>query len=235
MVAALPRQLTTGTGTPRFSILLFGNTLDNVIVRVLGFGASMTGPDEGPEEPISQEVCVMTLVRRSSPLGELVSLRQAMDRLFEDSFVRPRSWAFGSFDGYGVPVDVTNGSDSFMVEASLPGFKPEDVDITVENGVLSIDAEMRSERQEGEGETLVQEIRRGRVSRTITLPTGIEPDKATASFEDGVLKLQIPKVEAVKPRQIRISPTTNAGTNGSNGEQGLASGETTTETARATV
>lgn len=174
----------------------------------------------------------MTLVRRSSPLGELVSLRQAMDRLFEDSFVRPRGWAFGGFDGYSFPVDVTNGSDSITIEASLPGFKPDDVDITVENGVLSINAEMGTERQEGEGETLVQEIRRGRVSRTIALPTGIEPDKATASFEDGVLKLQIPKAEAVKPRQIRIDATTHPATDGSNGSKGLATGETT-ETARA--
>jgi HSP20 family protein len=176
----------------------------------------------------------MTLVRRTSPLGELVSLRQAMDRLFEDSFVRPRSWAVGgSFDGYGFPVDVTNGSDSITVEASLPGFKPEDVDITVENGVLSIVAETSSERQEGEGESLVQEIRRGRVSRTIALPTGIEPDKATASFENGLLKLQIPKAEAVKPRQIRINATTDASTNGSNGSTGITSGETSEQTARA--
>ena len=147
--------------------------------------------------------------------------------------MRPRSWTFGgSFDGYSFPVDVTNGPDSIRVEASLPGFKPEDVDITVENGVLSISAETQSERQEGEGETLVQEIRRGRVSRTIALPTGIEPDKATASFEHGVLRLQIPKAEAVKPRQIRINATTDA-TDGSNGKKGLAAGETTTETARA--
>lgn len=181
----------------------------------------------------------MTLVRRSSPLGELVSLRQAMDRLFEDSVVRPRSWAFGGFEGYSLPVDVTNGSDSITVEASLPGFKPEDVEITVENGVLSISAETSSERREGEGETLVQEIRRGRVNRTIALPTGVEPDKATASFEDGVLTLRIPKAEAVKPRQIRITPTTLEAGNGSNGKKGLAAGETTTraanESARAGV
>jgi len=170
----------------------------------------------------------MILVRRTSPLGELVSLRQAMDRLFEDSFVRPRSWTFGSLDSYGFPVDVTNNADSITIEASLPGFKPDDVEISVENGVLSISAKTRSERPEGEGETLVQEIRRGRVSRTIALPTGIEPDKATATFEDGLLKLQIPKAEAVKPRQIRINATSTAGPEGSNGKKTLATGETQT-------
>ena len=170
----------------------------------------------------------MTLVRRSSPLGELVSLRQAMDRLFEDSFVRPRSWAVSGMDAYSFPVDVTNGSESITVEASLPGFKPEDVDITVENGVLSITAESSSERRDGEGEALVQEIRRGRVSRTMALPSGVEPDKATASFADGVLTLQIPKAEAVKPRQIRITPTHEGS---SNGTSSLAAGEATTRTA----
>jgi HSP20 family protein len=180
----------------------------------------------------------MTIVRRASPLGELVSLRQAMDRLFEDSFVRPRSWIASAVDGYGFPVDVSSGPDVLTVEASLPGFKPEDVEITVENGVLSIQAESRSERTKGEGESLVSEIRRGSVSRTIALPTGLEPDKATATFEHGVLKLRIPRAEAVKPRQIRISPTTSAaadGSNGSNGSTGLASGETSDETSPATT
>ena len=171
----------------------------------------------------------MTIVRRTSPLGELVSLRQAMDRLFEDSFVRPRGWAFNASDGYGVPMDVTNRGDSLVIEASLPGYAPEDVEITVENGALTITAQTRTERTEGEGESLMTEIRRGSVSRSVALPSGLEADKATATFENGVLHLEIPKAEAVKPRQIRISPTTNGtSTNGSNGK-GLAAGETSAE------
>jgi HSP20 family protein len=154
----------------------------------------------------------MTIVRRPSPFGELVSLRQAMDRLFEDSFVRPtwtgRGWAFG--EGVGLPVDVTRDANALHVEAALPGVKPEDVEITVENGTLTIAAESRDERNEknDQGEVLVQEIRRGSLSRSITLPTGLEPDKANATFEHGVLRLDIPVAETVKPRQIRISPTT---------------------------
>ncbi len=173
----------------------------------------------------------MTIVRRASPLGELVSLRQAMDRLFEDSFVRPRGWVTSAFDGYGLPVDVTNGPDAVTVEASLPGFKPENVEITVENGTLTIQAESSSETREGEGESLVTEIRRGSASRTIALPAGLEPDKATATFEHGILKLRIPKAEAVKPRQIRISPTTDgASSNGSTGSKTLPAGEASTRT-----
>jgi HSP20 family protein len=147
----------------------------------------------------------MTIVRRPSPFGELMTLRSAMDRLFEDSFVRR---PFGSgFDGMNsLPLDVTSTKDALMVEAALPGIKPEDVDITVEDGALSVRGTYREETREGEGENLLSEIRRGSVYRTLTLPSGLEADKATATFEHGVLKLRIPKAEAVKPRQIRISP-----------------------------
>jgi HSP20 family protein len=155
----------------------------------------------------AQEVHKMTLVRRTSPLGELVSLRQAMDRLFEDSFVRPRAWGFTA-DGTGViPIEVTNSPETLVVEAALPGVKPDDVDVTVENGTLTISAESREEREESKGEVLISEIRRGSVSRSVALPSGLEPDKASATFENGVLRLAIPRAESVKPRQIRISPT----------------------------
>ncbi|HEV8696877.1 MAG TPA: Hsp20/alpha crystallin family protein [Candidatus Limnocylindrales bacterium] len=165
----------------------------------------------------------MTLVRRTSPLGELVSLRQAMDRLFEDSFVRPRAWGFTTDSGPGLPLDITNSTDELVVEAVLPGVKPEDVDVTVEDGTLTISAQSREERQESKGDTLVSEIRRGSVSRTVALPSGLEPDKATATFERGVLRLSIPRAEAVKPRQIRITPTIDGqSTNGAQVEAGAS-------------
>jgi HSP20 family protein len=135
-----------------------------------------------------------------------MSLRSAMDRLFEDSFVR-RPFGAGFETQMSLPLDVTRTADELIVEAALPGIKPEDVEITVEDGTLSIRGEFREEKREGEGENLVQEIRRGTVARAVTLPTGLEPDKATATFENGVLTLRIPKAESVKPKQIRISPT----------------------------
>ncbi|HEY7524854.1 MAG TPA: Hsp20/alpha crystallin family protein [Candidatus Limnocylindrales bacterium] len=150
----------------------------------------------------------MTVVRRPSPLGELLSLRRAMDRFIDDDFFRPMPW---TTETGGFALDVSTGPEAFLVEAALPGVRPEEVDITVENGTLTIRGETRSERQEGEGEYLVREIRRGSFARAITLPTGLEPDKASATFENGVLRLRIPKTEEVKPRQIRISPTIEAG------------------------
>ena len=123
----------------------------------------------------------MTIVRRPSPFGDLVSLRQAMDRLFEDSFVRPRSFGFVGETGLGLPLDIKNTADALVVDAALPGIRPEDVEITVEDGTLTIRAESRTESTAEEGEALVSEIRRGSVSRTIALPTGLEPERATAT------------------------------------------------------
>jgi HSP20 family protein len=146
----------------------------------------------------------MTLVRRSSPFSELVSLRQAMDRLFEDSFVRPGRFMSGYESA--MPLDVRSTPDQLEIQASLPGVKPDDVEITVEGGTLSISATTESDERDDQSDYLVREIRRGSVSRTIALPTGYEADKATASFDNGVLTLTIPKAEQLKPRQIRITP-----------------------------
>jgi len=143
----------------------------------------------------------MTLVRRSG-FGDLLSLRQAMDRLFEESFVNPRTWQFG--DEQLVPMDVYASDDEVVVQAILPGVKPEEVEITVEGTALSISGETTVTNDGKAGSMLLQEIRRGRFIRTLSLPAGLEPDKATATFEDGVLTLRIPKAEQLKPRQIKI-------------------------------
>ena len=150
----------------------------------------------------------MTIVRRPSPFGEMMTLRQAMDRLFDDDY-RPFCWMSGGFDGPGLPLDVTTDADKLTIEAALPGVRPEDVDITIENGTVTISGKTASERSGDEGSYLVQEIRRGSFSRSVTLPTGLEADKAAATFEHGVLRLSIPKAEQVKPRQIKITPVSN--------------------------
>ena len=151
----------------------------------------------------------MTIVRRPSRFGEIMSLRQAMDRLFDDDYVRPFRWTAGGLDGPALPLDVTTDDDALTIEAALPGIKPEDVEIILENGTVTITGKTAEERKANEGSYLVQEIRRGSFSRSVTLPNGLEPDKASATFEHGVLELRIPKAEQVKPRQIRISPVTD--------------------------
>ncbi|HYO44661.1 MAG TPA: Hsp20/alpha crystallin family protein [Candidatus Limnocylindrales bacterium] len=148
----------------------------------------------------------MTLTRRPSPLGELVTLRQAMDRLFDDTVFRPYSTPGGLADTGRLPLDVRSTPDALLIEASLPGYAPEDVEITVENGTLAIKCEDRTDDTREQGGWIVREIARGNAMRTVTLPTGLEAEKAEATFELGVLRLRIPRVEQVKARQIHIQP-----------------------------
>ena len=150
----------------------------------------------------------MTLIRRPNPFGELMSLRQAMDRLFEDSFVRPYRGGGAVDDTSALALDVYTTPDSLVVEAALPGVKPEDVDITVLGETLTISARTNSEQSRGEDGYTYREIRRGSFTRTVTLPSGLKSDAATASFENGLLRLSFPKAEEAKPRQIQIKPTT---------------------------
>jgi HSP20 family protein len=152
----------------------------------------------------------MTMLRRPSPFSELVTLRQAMDRLFDEPFFRTANGGPGR-DTADLALDVKSTKDALLVEAALPGVKPDDVEITMEGGTLTIRAETSQEREqkEDEGRYLLREISRGSFVRTLTLPNGLEADKAEATFENGVLKLRIPIAEQVKPKQIRISPVTS--------------------------
>jgi HSP20 family protein len=144
----------------------------------------------------------VTLIRRNSPFGEMLSLRQAMDRLFEDSFIRPG--ALGE-SANPLPLDVYSTEDAIVVEAALPGVEPADVDIQVLGDTLTISASNATERSNEEGGYSYREIRRGQFSRSVTLPGGLNADQATATFEHGMLRLAIPKAEEAKPRQIKIN------------------------------
>ena len=154
-----------------------------------------TRPVEGAE--------VTAIIRHTAPFGDLLSLRQAMDRLFEESFVDPRTWSPG--ESALVPLDVYATDEELVVEVNLPGIKPEEVEITVDGNTLTIAGETRSPRKDDEGSTILSEIRRGAFTRTLALPAGLEPDRATATSEDGVLTLRIPKAERAKPRQIKVT------------------------------
>ena len=148
----------------------------------------------------------MSLVRRTSPFGDMLSLRQAMDRLFEESFVRPRSF-FSWGEGSALPLDIQATPEALVVEAALPGVKPEQVEITIEGNTLTISGRNEVEQKTEEAGYLYQEIRRGSFSRTVSLPSDLKTDEAVASFEDGMLRLSIPKAEEAKPRRITIAPT----------------------------
>ncbi len=138
------------------------------------------------------------IVRRDPFVG----MRQIMDRLFDDSFFR-------ATDGWGLeegtlPVDISEVDGKLGVRASLPGFKREDIDVQVHEGVLSIKAE-HTEEAETRGERFYRRERRlGSLSRRIALPGVVHDAKVDAELKDGVLTLTLPLPEKAKPKQIEI-------------------------------
>ena len=146
-------------------------------------------------------------ISRWDPLNELVSLREAMNNLLEESFVRPRGGGGGAPGAAaGLAVDVKETPEAFVVTASVPGVGPQDVDITVLGDTLRIRGERReeSENQGEQGRWLIRERRYGAFERTVTLPTTVKSDAAEADFRDGVLTITLPKAEEAKPRSIPV-------------------------------
>jgi len=149
----------------------------------------------------------MANITRFDPFGEMVTLRQAMDRLFEDSFVNPLTLRPYNGEAPGPALDVHETGDDIVITAALPGVKPEDVDITITGQTLTIRGEFKADENVEKGQYLYRERRHGSFHRQLQLPVRVQGDAATASYEDGLLTLTIPKAEEVKPRQIEVKAT----------------------------
>ena len=149
----------------------------------------------------------MANITRYDPLGERVSLRSAMDRLFEDSFVSPMTWRTvgGNGESIAPPLDVHETPDELVVTAALPGIKADDVEITMTGQTLTLRGEFKADDNVTKDQYLYRERRYGSFNRTLQLPVRVQGERADATFTDGVLTLRIPKAEEVKPRQIRIT------------------------------
>ncbi len=148
----------------------------------------------------------MSNLVRWSPSRDLLSLREAMDRLFEESFVRPfGEWpAFFGERGGAPAVDMIEDANHVIVKAELPGVKAQDVDVTVQSGVLHISGEFKEEETH-EGKTFHRRERRmGRFERALSLPGTVKTDSAKAEFKDGVLTLTFDKMEEAKPKRIEV-------------------------------
>jgi len=143
-------------------------------------------------------------IERWDPFREMVSLRDAVSSLLQDSLVPPnaRSERGAAFT---LPLDVTEAENDFVVTASLPGIKPEDVQTTVLGDTLTIRGESKAVGEQKGHNWLVRERRSGSFQRSVSLGTPINADKATAQFEHGVLTLTLPKSEQARPKQIKLS------------------------------
>lgn len=137
---------------------------------------------------------------------DVMTLRDAMDRLFEESFVSPRQRQFeGSTSErkLRLPLDVYTTPEEIVIMASLPGLTPEEVDISLDGDTLTIRGELRPPL--GNVDYVFQERAYGPFTRTLTLNVPVEVEKAEAVFENGVLTLTLPKAEETKPKVIKVN------------------------------
>jgi len=140
---------------------------------------------------------------RWEPFRELMSLREAMDRLFEESFVRPRESWLTPFEGT-LAVDMYETPEEVVVKTAIPGIDPKDIDVSVVGDTLTIRGETKAEEEEKGANYIRRERRYGSFCRSLPLPTSVVADKATAEFSRGILTLRLPKAEEVKPKRIEI-------------------------------
>ncbi len=141
---------------------------------------------------------------RWEPFRDLMTLREAMDRLFEESFVRtgPRWTTTAGEVRYELPIDVYATDEELVISAAVPGMGPEDVNITIEGDTVTIRGELPAPMDNVN--YIVQERPYGTFQRSLRLNIPVDPDRAEATFDKGVLTLVIPKREEVKPRTIQV-------------------------------
>ncbi|KPL18210.1 MAG: hypothetical protein AMJ92_08980 [candidate division Zixibacteria bacterium SM23_81] len=143
-------------------------------------------------------------IMRWRPWGDLVSIQDEVNRLFDDSFGRiPARWIESGMR-WSPAVDISENKDKIYVDVEIPGMKKEDIKVSLENGVLSLKGEKKQERELKEENCHRVERQYGSFVRSFELPMPVQADKIKASYRNGVLHVELPKAEEVKPKEIPI-------------------------------
>jgi len=130
-------------------------------------------------------------------------LRRAVDSLFDERFFTPYQ-LFSLGQNKVTPIDIYQTENEMVIKASVPGVKPEEVDISIADNILTIKSETKAEEKIERKDYLYQEHRYGTFCRSVALPRGLKTDRAEANFDDGILTLTIPKAEEAKPKQKKV-------------------------------
>jgi HSP20 family protein len=141
---------------------------------------------------------------RWDPGKDMMSLRQAIDKLFEESVVRPSNFSFQIGGAATLPLDVYQTDNAIVVKANLPGVKPDEVDIVILGDILTIKAERKEDKEVKDKDYVRKENHYGMISRSISLPVEVKAEKSEAVFDNGILTLTLPKVDEVKLKQIKV-------------------------------
>lgn len=144
----------------------------------------------------------MANITRYNPFSEVVSLREAMDRLFEDSVISPR---FGmAFSTRGVAANLYETAEGFILQVPMPGVNSNDVEINVQQDTVSLKWQTKVTVPEG-ATVHFSGFQSGEYQQSFTLPAPINADRAEASYRDGILSLMLPKAEHAKARTIKVN------------------------------
>jgi len=143
----------------------------------------------------------MSNLIRWEPMREMMTLREAMDRLFDDAFTHP----INNVNTWGAPaIDLYQTEKNVVVKAALPGLKADDVQIAVTGEVLTLKGEFKQAEEVKEATYHVKEQRYGSFERSVMLPTEVQTEKAKADFENGILTITLPKADQVLPKTITV-------------------------------
>ena len=145
----------------------------------------------------------MTRIIRWDPNCEMNAMLEAVDRVFDGTRLNQNSnWNFSH--KWGIPLDIAESEDEFMVKASIPGINPEDVEITREGNMLTIKGEIDEKREDDNKHYHLRERRYGSFYRSVHLPKTIKNDDINAAYKDGILSIHLPKSEEAKPKKIAV-------------------------------
>ena len=144
----------------------------------------------------------MSNLIRWEPSRDMMTLREAMDRLFDDAFTRPFHLNGGSLGSPAIDMYQTDGE--VVVKVAVPGIKPEEVQISVTGDILTIKGEVNQEKEIKEKAYQMRERRWGSFERSVMLPAEVKSDQSKAVFENGILTISMPKDEKAKPKMISI-------------------------------
>src|ERR1700684_1794476 len=147
----------------------------------------------------------MTFITRFDPLREFTTIQDRMSRLFRDSYGPEGREEALSNTAFAPPVDVYEDEHNVTLKIEVPGIDEKDIDVRIENNTLTVHGERKFEKDEKEENFRRVERQYGSFTRTFTLPPTVDPEKVTATYDKGILKISLAKKAEAKPKQIKVN------------------------------
>ena len=141
------------------------------------------------------------VLRKWDPFSDMQRMHQAMDRMWGGGY---NQGGEPEMERWAVPLDVIEQGEDILVEASLPGVSPEEIDVSIEDNLLTIKGSTNSEEERNDGKYLIRERRFGAFHRSLRLPNTVDTDRAEPRYENGVLTIVLPKAESKKAKQLQV-------------------------------